>query len=261
MEKGLTRNQMIQELSRSPHGKLGEFTKIGFAAAIQDPEFYAHLISWNQINGEVRDSKVALPVISLACPDFALAGDALVENSFAHLALLDPRTLLRAIKFSRDIEITGHGKRLRRLVASYLRAREAVYPWWERTAVQHRESLKTLYTVFHIKPAAFADLNVIKNKPVKGTVFEDIANLKHMSVKEAAGTILNRKIPFLVAIGALGDKSKDPDLVMAMLEMMTPAEVVTNIKMLERLGVRWRGPRPRRGLRPSRRRTGDLRVP
>jgi hypothetical protein len=58
-----------------------------------------------------------------------------------------------------------------------------------------------------------------------------------MSAAEAAGTIMERRIPFMVAIGALGAKMKEPDLVMALIGRMSPTELVTNSKMLERLGV------------------------
>lgn len=80
MEKGLTRNQIIQELTRSPHGELTVYEKVGRAAAKEDAEFLAHLIAWNRIHGQVRDSKVALPVISLTEPTF---NGELAENSNA----------------------------------------------------------------------------------------------------------------------------------------------------------------------------------
>jgi hypothetical protein len=59
-----------------------------------------------------------------------------------------------------------------------------------------------------------------------------------MAPAEAAGTILERKIPFLIAMGALGTKAKEPDLVMALIKRMSPTELVTNTKALERLGVK-----------------------
>jgi len=59
-----------------------------------------------------------------------------------------------------------------------------------------------------------------------------------MSPVEAAGIVIERKIPFLVMQGALGEKVKDTDLLLAMIDRMSPTELVTNAKMLERLGVK-----------------------
>jgi len=235
-EAGLTRNQMVQELARSTHGKLEAYVPTATRAAAEDPEFLGHLIAWNEKNGQVRDSKVALPVVYLAKRK---EDDAeLLDNALAHMALLDPRNLVRSIHFAHDLKTPGAGLKIRRMVERYLRAREANWAWWERTAVQHRGSLKTLYAMNHIKPNAMADLIVMKGKKPTGTVFEAISQLKTMSPLEAAGTIITRKIPFLIALGALGEKAKDENLVLALIERMTPTELVTNTKMLERMGVK-----------------------
>lgn len=61
-----------------------------------------------------------------------------------------------------------------------------------------------------------------------------------MSAGEAAGTILERKIPFLVALGTLGAKARDEKLVLALIERMSPTELVTNTGMLEKLGMKSR---------------------
>jgi hypothetical protein len=231
---GVKRTQLISELTKSPHGDLKQYLPIGQKAAKAEPEFLAHLIAWNEKNGQIRDSKVALPVVSLSTDypkDFR-------ENSLAHMALLSPRDLLRAIRFAKETKTPGNGLSIKRLVESYLRAREANWSWWERTAVQHKASMKSLYALHHIKPNAMADLILMKNMPPQGTVFADIRALSSMSSKEAAGVIMNRKLPFLIAAGALGAKLKEPDLALALLERMTPTEVVTNSKMLEKLGVK-----------------------
>jgi hypothetical protein len=45
-------------------------------------------------------------------------------------------------------------------------------------------------------------------------------------------------IPFLIALGALGAKAKEPDLVQALIQAMSPTELTTNVKMLEKLGLK-----------------------
>lgn len=235
VETGLTKQQMIQMLTRSPHGDLNEYTDTMKAAVREDPEFAAHLISWNRQNGQIRDAHVALPTISLS----GGYPDELRENSHAHLALLDPRNLVRAVRFSRELNGAGGQKAaVRRTVIAYIRAREERWPWWERSALAHRASMKTLYAMLHIKPSAAADLVLFKRTWPVGSIFHAVANLSKMSPAEAAGTIIEKRIPFLVASGALGAKAKDPVLVMALIERMSPTQLVTNTKALERLGVR-----------------------
>jgi hypothetical protein len=59
-----------------------------------------------------------------------------------------------------------------------------------------------------------------------------------MSPTEAAGSIMKYRIPFLIAMGALGAKAKEPDLVQALIGAMSASELVTNTKMLEKLGMK-----------------------
>src|ERR1700691_403394 len=149
-EAGLTRNKIIAELSRSPHGNLAEYIPLVREATKREPEFMAHLIAWDRKKGQVRDAKVALPVISLSVPGFA---PEFVENSLAHLAMLNPRELLKAVRFVlKDMRTPGHMRQMRKLVESYLREGESNYPKWERRAIQHHKVLKELYALAHIAP-------------------------------------------------------------------------------------------------------------
>lgn len=236
MEAGLTRNRIISELTRSEHGNLKKYINIGKQAAVQDPEFYAHLIAWDAIKGQIKDTRVALPIISLGTEGFP---HDFIENSLAHIALLRPREYLRAYRFGLDVKLKSkYRKMLNSLTFQYLRYIEDDKNRWDRTAVQHRRSLKELYALAHVKPSARAQrVLFLKNYP-PGSIFEKISNLKDMSTIEAAGTILELRIPFLVAIGALGAKAKDPSLVLALIERMSPTELVTNTKMLEKMGIK-----------------------
>jgi hypothetical protein len=183
----LTRTGIIAELVRSPHGKLEAFAPVARMAASTDPEFLAHLIAWNAGNGQVRDSKVALPVLSLAVESFP---QEFVENSLAHLANLDPRNLVRAIRFGKTQKTPKHGRAIARTVTQYLRAREENWAWWERAAVQHRRSMKELYALFHVKPTALAEAVLFKGEKPRGTLFEAVARLQDMVDDVAVRRIL-----------------------------------------------------------------------
>lgn len=234
MESGLTKNQLIAQLTKSPHGDLAQYAEIGLPAAVADPNFFAHLIAWNGAKGAIRDAKVALPVLALTAP--ALREDAeLRDNALAHIAKLSPRDMVRAVRFAKGQPVAER-RRLTRVIEAYLRDRESSYGRFERVALQHKGALKELYALLHIKPGDFAQKILFDG--LKLGVFADVARLKDMDPVEAAGTIMAKRIPFLVAMGALGAKSKDPAVVQALIGAMTPTELVTNSKMLERLGVK-----------------------
>ncbi len=242
-EQGISKQQIISALSKSPHGKLSDYVPIGQQAVKTEGEFFQHLVAWDRLKGQIRDSKVALPVIGLAFETDA----ELVDNAFAHLALLGPRELLRAFKFARELRPKGKMLTLTRLIGDYLHAKEQD-KGWDHLAIQHRKTLKELYALGHVKPETKADrVRAVlfgedeKGNKVpfpKGSVFEAVANLKDMAPTEAAGTIMRYKIPFLIAMGALGAKAKETDLVLALIGAMSPTELTTNVKMLEKLGLK-----------------------
>lgn len=235
-ESGLTKNQIIAELSKSPHGKLGEYIPLGRKAAETEPEFFAHLISWDYIKGAVRDAKVALPIVAMLSAAYSKE-EVFRENALAHIAKLGPRELERAYRFALEAKPSGMNM-LRRLIRNYLHLREQHTPSWDRLAVQHRKTLANLYALTHAKRSDRVGEILFVGKNPEGSVFHDVANLKNMTPKEAAYTITHRRIPFLIALGALGEKSKDKDLVLALIQRMSATELVTNTKMLEKLGVK-----------------------
>ena len=233
---GVGKRGLISELTRSPHGKLGEYLQVGLPGAKEEPEFFGHLIAWNHLKGQVRDSKVALPVVALKS---GVVG-ALMENALAHLALLDPRNLLRAWDFTKEVRPTGKRRGVDRVVEAYLRVRESNWAWWERAALQHRDSMKALYRVCHVKPSPMADSILFKGQVPKGTVWEALKRLPGMGTTEAADTIVGKRLPFLVVKGVMGKRLKEEPLLLALMERMSPTELTTNLKLLEGLGVRER---------------------
>jgi hypothetical protein len=246
VEQGLSRNQIIADLSRSAHGKLEEYIPMGKRAAEEQPEFLAHLIAWDKRKGQVRDAQVALPLVGLMVKNYA---DEFIENSLAHLTLLGPREMLKALHFTFDHVPAGRKRMVRRTLATTLSLREKNWPKWERLMLQHREVLTSIMTLIHWKPADERTSACLHGKHKvdgvtvhlpypQGGLFELVANLQNLSPIEAAGQIMQRKIPFLIALGALGKNAKDPDLVLALIKAMTATELVTNTKMLERMGIK-----------------------
>jgi hypothetical protein len=270
-EAALDKKRIISELTKSAHGKLDEYLTIGRQAAIEDPDFFAHLVAWNHVKGQIRDAKIALPVIALAAQIGSASREQhpeYIDNALAHLADLRPRELARVLLTTSRTEkpakkgekgvtvevppfaLTAHAPKrvLRRLVTRYLRDLEADRRQFEYVAVQHGYLLHQLYAKNRVSRPAWVGevlfhgekgkMHPTAPKSLPGGIFSVIRGLHLMSAVEAAGMIVKYKIPFLIARGALGKKANEPDTVLALMKAMSPSELVTNMKWLEQLGVK-----------------------
>lgn len=244
-ETGMRKQDVVAQLTQSPHGDLNAYREIGGKVAYEDPEFLAHVIAWDHLKGQVRDAKIALPVLAIRDAFRAPGRAEYLENAQAHLSLADPRTLLRGLAWARELKVPVAA--LRHLVERYIKEREKVRGWWDKTALQHRRSLSSLYWYYGIEKSERAKAVLVgadkatgrKHIPYPpGSVFEVVAALKNMAPIAAAAAVVKHKIPYLVAMGALGPKLKDTDVLMALIKSMTATELVTNMKALEKLGVK-----------------------
>lgn len=251
MERTLDKKTLIAALVRSPHGSLVEYLEAGIPAAEQDPEFLARLIAYNHHKGQVRDAKVALPIVALK--GTAPRHEAYVENALAHLADLRPREFKRAIEFGWDIGAPT--RLLKRLTIRYLRDLEADRNDWEFTALQHRDTLRWLYAQAQVPvrsgrigrdgdatdgarmSAIFGQFRKGLNRGLPPERFRVLSTLSTLSPIEIASMIGKFKFPFLIARGAAQAKAKEPDVVLALMSQMTPPQIVTNMRWLKRVGV------------------------
>jgi hypothetical protein len=237
-ELGITRNEIVGKLNLSLHGDLAAYQNVIGAACRQDPEFLAHLIAFDFTNGQIKDTKIALPVITLATREFP---DELVENSLAHLAMQSPREILRALRFSATLNLARRrDTAIKRMIHSYLDAKAAEPGKWNRLAARHRRSLKSLYALTHAKIPAFAADVLFNGNPAQGTIFADIKNLSKMTPAQVAATIQKWHLSPLVVSGAMtGAKATQQasEVVQAGMDQMSDTEVVTRAKSLEKKGL------------------------
>ena len=248
-ETALTPNALIAELGRIGHGDLNGYVPITRRIAQENPELTAHFLSWNKLNGQVRDSLVALPVITLTVKQFD--DSELLENSLAHMASLPLRDFMRALRFAKQVGVgpAGRMRTLKRLVLRYLRTLESDQNKWKRIALQHRDSLRECYAMFHVKPSSDFQNAVIYGRALDkskmelphGTAFHSLDNLRKMTPLEAAGEIMRHKFPFMAIQKAFGGLPKDPDILVATIARMTPTELTTNTKALMSRGLKTDG--------------------
>jgi len=237
-EAGITRPKIIGELNKSVHGKLEEYVPVITEACQYDPEFVARLIAWDFTNGQIKDSKVALPVISLGYPGFHAE---LLDNSLAHLAMQPPRELLKALQFSiKNRTKASKQKALESMIHRYLAAKESIPAKWHRLAARHRRSLKTLYALTHYKAPEWVGDILFKGKYAPGSIFHDIKNLHRLPEAQAAAVIEKWHLSPLVVSGAMAGSLAKQDssaITNAVMNQMSDTEVVTKAKSLERRGV------------------------
>lgn len=235
------RRNLISSLMKIEHGDYKGYIPIGLQASQAEPELFAHFIAYNNGAGKVRDTKVAFPVIALR--GVSKAERNLAENAVAHLMLLDPRNLVKAYNFSKEMTASGMSIRsgfrdmLEDGIHQYLEARQSNSKFWDRTVLTHRGPMKRLYRLSHHKPTARAQAILFDGEYPEKSIFWKIANLSKMPPREAASIILTENIPFEVVVGSMSN-IKNPDVILALLEGATANQVVNNAKMFERLGIK-----------------------
>jgi len=235
-----SRNKLVNTLLKIGHGKFEIYLEPGLLANQAEPELLGHFIAWNDKNGKVRDSKIALPVIALR--GLKESDGDLKENAIAHLMRLSPRDLVRAYDFNKTLSAAGKrisGNRHRLFepaLKRYLQVREENPKWWDRTVLQHRRAMKHLYRIAHYKGSERAVAVLWDEQYPARSIFATVAALRTMPANEAASAILNKNIPLEVAIGAVA-KAKDKDIVLALIEGMSGNQLITNSQFLQRLGV------------------------
>ncbi len=125
---------------------------------------------------------------------------------------------------------------LRTEVERYLREREADEARFDRTALAARKSLKRLYAGLHIQPSARAQALLFDEQPpVDSPAFAIKQIARAPTPAEQARTIVEQRIPYRVASTVI--KEMSPTVLAALIDVMTPQEVINNIASLKRRGA------------------------
>jgi hypothetical protein len=228
-EKDL-RLEMLNSLLTTPHRDLGKVAKVHADMLELDPIFYGHIAVWYHANGDVRDHKEVFVGNLLGSPL-----EAHRDAGFVLLQSLPPYQVDRVIKFMKR-----HLKRVPRstktAVKTYLRTREQNDKLFDRAALRAKKALKSLYAGLHIRPNQRADMVLFKNCPPEGSL---AAAVKALAAAETpadqARVIVDQKIPYTIAVGAV--RKVTPSVLVALIDGMSPAEVINNLKGLRARGA------------------------
>ena len=227
------RLDILNSFLTTPHRELEKLVPLHTSALERDPLFYAHLAPWYFDRGEVRDHKV-LFVAHLATseyPEFRGAAWVLLQT-------LAPYEVARVLKYIKETLKKNTPHSFTHAVRHYLDVREssANHGHFDRAALRMRKDMKYLYASLHIHPGPRAQAILFNGGPPEGSPQAALKQLaKSEDSAEQARIILENNIPYTTAIAAV--KSVTPALLVALIEAMSPQEVINNMAMLKRRGA------------------------
>lgn len=224
------RLEMLNSLLTTPHRKLEQVAEIHQLIIELDPIFYGHLAVWYQRHGDVRDHKEVF-VAHLLTSDLTEHRDA----GFVMLQEFPPYQVARIVDFMKQ-QRHKLPRSARTAVQQYLKAREGNPTLFDRAALRGRTAMKHLYASLHIKPNDRANAILFRNQPPVGSLAAVLKQLAQTtSTAEQARLIVEFKLPYTIAIGAI--KQLTPTVLVALINSMTPQEVINNLKSLKARGA------------------------
>jgi len=224
------RLEMLNSLLTTPHRKLEDVAEIHQLMVELDPLFYGHLAVWYQRHGDVRDHKEVFlgHLLASGLEEHRDAGFVMVQE-FA------PYQVARIVDFMKQ-QLGKMPRSARTAVRRYLQQREKNPQFFDRAALRNRKAMKHLYASLHIKPSTRADAVLFKNNPPPDSLAFALKQLaKGTSPTEQAQLIIEQKIPYTVAVGAL--KQITPTVLVALISTMSPQETINNLNSLQERGA------------------------
>ena len=259
------RLEILNTLLTTPHRQLDQIWPVHRDLVAKDPRFYVRLAAWYHDHGDVRDHK------EMFCVTLALSAfEGHRDVGLALMRQLPPYQVARVLDFvhgrktykSARPKGTGKGKKaaaeatipaeavkvvedfglfrnvprsLRTEVERYLREREAEPDWFDSTALTARKALKRLYAVLHIKPGERAQKILFDEQPPAGSRLAALKALaKAAAPEEQASLIRAERIPYRVAATVV--QRMTPAVLHALVDVMTPQELINNLAALKRRG-------------------------
>jgi hypothetical protein len=254
---------LLNTLLTTPHRQLEQVWPVHQELVRQDPRFYAHLAAWYFDRGDVRDHKEMF-VITLAMSD----SDGHRDVGLALLRSLPPYEVVRVVDFiagrhtvRKAMPATGKKaapgpnaapapqtqvqtfglfrsvpRSLRTEVRRYLQEREADADWFDGCVLSARKALKRLYALLHVKPGERAQAILFDDQPPAGSRLFGLRELARADTPaEQAKAITAHRIPYRVAATVV--KEMTPEVLLALVEAMSPQELINNLASLQRRGA------------------------
>ena len=261
------RLDILNTLLTTPHRKLEQVWPVHRELVEKDPRFYVRLAAWYHDHGDVRDHKEMF-IITLVLSAF----DGHRDVGLALLRGLPPYQVARVLDFIHGRKATrkvravapqGKAKKkaakpvagapaatvveefglfrnppraLRTEIARYLREREADPDWFDSTVLIARKSLKRMYALLHVAPGERAQKILFdEDPPADSRLFALKELIKAESPADQARAIVAHAIPYRVAATVI--KQMTPTVLLALIERMSPQELINSLGALRRRGA------------------------
>lgn len=259
-----SRLALLNAFMNCPHRDTDKIKEIHDTVRGQDPLFYAHLACWYDRAGSgIRDHKEVFTAMLLTDP--------YIENREVGLALFRDMPLFmknKVIGFIKGKKVkirtkTGEsfvrrGKSIGKVrvtevdaglhtnipgslkseVKQFLRWLEKRPKTFDAMAVRSFFDLKNLYRTkgLQIKPSDRAQKILFEGDRPKDSKLEVTKRIQEAATpEEAARLIVEHKIPYTVAVGLV--EKVTPSILAALVNNMSPQEVINNIASLEERGA------------------------
>jgi hypothetical protein len=262
------RLELLNSLLTTPHRELAKIRPIHQDMVAKDPRFYVRLAAWYADHGDVRDHKEMF-IVTLILSDFEGHRDV----GLALLRTLPPYQVLRVLDFIHGRKTTKKvraaardGKKrtrkpsqaeadtpaqtvveefglfrnppraLKTEITRYLREREADADWFDGSVLVARKAIKRLYALLHVKPGQRAQQILFEDNPPADSRLAALKELARARTPvEQARAILDNRIPYRVAATVV--QQMTPTVLLALIEVMSPQEIINNLGALKRRGA------------------------
>ena len=266
------RLEILNTLLTTPHRKLDQIYPVHRDLVELDPRFYVRLAAWYNDHGDVRDHKEMFIVTLLlsAFEGHRDVGLALVRGlpPYQVVRVLDFIHGRKATRKERPAAPEGGGRRsqhgaqarndassspsaivvekfglfrnppraLRTEIMRYLREREADPEWFDSTVLVARKAIKRMYALLHVAPGDRAQKILFdENPPADSRLFALKELIKAEQPADQARAIVEHAIPYRVAATVI--KQMTPTVLLALIERMSPQELINNLGALRRRGA------------------------
>lgn len=224
------RHALIDSFMVASHGDLKGLSSLHDRALQEDPLLYGPLARWYQQHGAIRDHHELFVAHCLASPFPEHR-----EHGLVLLQSLRPYQVARVVRFLK--ETLKYSTRIARTaVKTFLRRREADVEWFDECCIRDSKSMKYLYATLRIKPGPRAEQILFQGRPPTGSRVEAVKKLFRLKGRpdQQASLIREHHIHFTTARGAVTNYT--PAVLRALVEVMTPAQLITNLSFIEKRG-------------------------
>lgn len=201
------------------------------AALNADPLFYGHMAVWYDENGDVRDHKDAF-IATLFGSEFPEHREA----AFMLMQSLPPVQVARVMEYC-ALSWKKRPRQLRTAIAYFLRKLEKSDRAFDDAVMYHRRWLHQLYAMCHIAPSERAQAILFDDAPPPNSLPAQLKQIAKMTdpAAQAQALVKYDRIPFTTGVGLVGKRT--PAVMVALVNAMTPQQVINNLDSINRSGV------------------------